>query len=416
MNKSDVEHLRSFYIQHMEESLLPFWQRSVDSDRGGVYSCYNLTGSQLLSTNKYTWTQGRFVWMWSRLAEMSARGIIQGNAKDFLVQAGAAVQFLRNHAFTDDGSCAFLLTEDGKQLEGNTSIFADCFVAMGLCEYARVMGERDRETKIDAIRLYLNIRDRVEASNFRSEPYPVPEGMLAHSLPMIMLHLANCFAEAFEEHPFEDRVQFRQDVDKYGQQILDHFVQTDRCVLEYVPVSGNDDDSLLSRHLNPGHTMECMWFLLQGSELIGRKDWLEPAISAIKQAYKLGWDEQHGGLFRFVDKKGGPPTGIRRGHPYEEVIMGSWDTKLWWPHSEALYGALYGYIRCGDLELREVFMKTHAYVFRTFPNPDRAVGEWIQIRDRIGTPSDKPGALPVKDPFHIVRNCMLIIDLLESAM
>ena len=41
------------------------------------------------------------------------------------------------------------------------------------------------------------------------------------------------------------------------------------------------------------------------------------------------------------------------------------------------------------------------------------MGEWIQIRDRQGKPEEKVVALPVKDPFHITRAYLHIIDLLK---
>ena len=58
--------------------------------------------------------------------------------------------------------------------------------------------------------------------------------------------------------------------------------------------------------------------------------------------------------------------------------------------------------------------KVFDYVFSTFPNPDKNVGEWIQIRTREGRPQEKVVALPVKDPYHIIRNVILIIELLEK--
>ena len=42
------------------------------------------------------------------------------------------------------------------------------------------------------------------------------------------------------------------------------------------------------------------------------------------------------------------------------------------------------------------------------------MGEWIQIRDRRGAPVDKVVALPVKDPYHVLRNLLLILELLSS--
>ena len=64
--------------------------------------------------------------------------------------------------------------------------------------------------------------------------------------------------------------------------------------------------------------------------------------------------------------------------------------------------------------LHPLFKKVFDYTYRTFPNPDRTVREWIQIRTREGLPQEKVVALPVKDPYHIIRNVILIIELLEE--
>jgi N-acylglucosamine 2-epimerase len=56
----------------------------------------------------------------------------------------------------------------------------------------------------------------------------------------------------------------------------------------------------------------------------------------------------------------------------------------------------------------------HEYTFSTFPNPDKSVGEWIQIRDRQGGPEQALVALPVKDPMHIIRAFLFAINVLEN--
>jgi N-acylglucosamine 2-epimerase len=63
--------------------------------------------------------------------------------------------------------------------------------------------------------------------------------------------------------------------------------------------------------------------------------------------------------------------------------------------------------------MEERYARVHDYTFSTFPNPDRLVGEWIQIRDRKGAPESKVVALPVKYPFHNVRALLLAIPVLE---
>ena len=63
----------------------------------------------------------------------------------------------------------------------------------------------------------------------------------------------------------------------------------------------------------------------------------------------------------------------------------------------------------GDERFREYYEKSFTYVFTTFS--DIRDGEWIQIRKRDGTPEEKLVALPVKDPFHIMRNFIKLEEL-----
>ena len=56
--------------------------------------------------------------------------------------------------------------------------------------------------------------------------------------------------------------------------------------------------------------------------------------------------------------------------------------------------------------------KDYAATFSTFPNKE--LGEWVQIRQRDGSPQDKLVALPVKDPFHILRDFIKVVELYEK--
>ena len=85
--------------------------------------------------------------------------------------------------------------------------------------------------------------------------------------------------------------------------------------------------------------------------------------------------------------------------------------KLWWVHSEALYSTL---LFGEDEEIAEWYTKIREYTFNTFPNRENDRGEWIQIRSREGKPENRVVALPVKDPYHIIRNLLYIIEFLQS--
>jgi N-acylglucosamine 2-epimerase len=130
-----------------------------------------------------------------------------------------------------------------------------------------------------------------------------------------------------------------------------------------------------------------------------------------------GWDAEFGGLPQFQHVQGELPRGkVRKENEGDHMlreITENWSNKLWWVHSEALYSLILSYEHTKDPWFLETYWKYHEYVFRTFPNPDRKVGEWIQIRDRKGVPEDKVVALPVKDPYHITRAFMLLVKSLE---
>ena len=186
-------------------------------------------------------------------------------------------------------------------------------------------------------------------------------------------------------------------------------------------------DSVLGRYINPGHTIEDMWFVMHQarrmhmpgtSEVSGTSNaMIQKAAQVVKRTFQMGWDQEFGGLLLFADQDGGPPRGSLAGIENERMaqkVLADWGSKLWWVHSEALYTTLLAWRLTGDDEFLALYRQVFDYTFRTFPNPDAEIGEWIQIRDRQGRPEQRVVALPVKDPFHIIRNVALIMELLAE--
>lgn len=421
MTRIDSQQLLGEYRRHLTEVLLPFWwsDRALDRELGGVFTCFSNDGRSRTSTDKYVWSQGRFVWVLARLADAVRKGLLAGDADAYLAHAARTVEFLKRHAILDNGNCAYLLTREGDKKEVyagkgyDISLFVDCFVAMGFAEYGRVSG--DAATADAALELFDRLERRIAAGDLRSEPYTLPDGYRSHSIPMIMLNVAQAVHEALDafKHPRAGELAGRRTA--YASEILTTFFQPDDTVAEVLRTDGSRDaDWVVSRHLNPGHTLEDMWFILHEAEREQNDDWLERVSRAIKRAYAIGWDDSYGGLLHYVDCAGGPPQGADRGTAFDANVLNTWDSKLWWAHSEALYTTLLAYRLTGDDEFARLYEKTHDYVFQTFPNPDSSVGEWIQIRDRDGRPLDKVVALPVKDPYHIIRNVLLAIERLSA--
>jgi N-acylglucosamine 2-epimerase len=412
-----LDHLLPFYREHAENVLLPFWYRALDRERGGVYTCYNNLGTERVSTDKYTWSQGRFIWVLAQVASMIEKGSLSGDADFCLDHARKTVDFLRRNVFLENGNCAYVLTEDGKMKEVypgagyDSSFFADCFVVMGFAKFA--LAARDPKALEDALRLYRRIRERLASGDGRSEPYPVPEGYASQSVPMILLNVSQELADTLEAHKHPEAASVRADAIAYMDTIMDQF-RDGNILRETLPADPNNADIMLCRHIAPGHALESMWFVMREAVKSGRRDRIEQAADVAERSFELGWDPEYGGLLREVDREGGQPKGRLIGGRMEELILDTWDMKIWWPHSEVLYSLLLAHRLTGRSGLYEKYRLAHEYVFRTFPNPDKAVGEWIQIRDRRGNPVQKLVALPVKDPYHILRNILMTIELLEE--
>jgi N-acylglucosamine 2-epimerase len=424
-----VAELATFYRDHLERVILPFWlDRTLDEERGGLFNCVDDVTGARLSDDKFVWSQARWAWTAAHAARMADRGLLRVDGDRLRRHARLTADFLLEHAFLEDGSVAYLLTADGQKKEflpgkgHDISFYADCFVTLALAGVARAVEEEAYLER--ALRLYSSVRRRLASGTVRSEPYPLPPGGRAHGWPMISLNVAQELERALKAFGDERHEELAADALDDVEEIFGTFVRDDGLVTE-VKVPG-DDDSLLARHVTPGHAIESMWFVIEQALAHGREDVVREAASVIVASFDAGWDPQHGGLFRYVvpGPDGPQPRGEPQG-PFEELIVDTWDGKIWWPHSEALYAGLLGVAALDGVgadddrlrrRLQDVHDRTFAYAFATFPNPDASVGEWIQVRDRQGRRLQKVMGLPVKDPYHVTRNLLLLIELLEEGL
>ncbi|MBQ4291050.1 MAG: AGE family epimerase/isomerase, partial [Clostridia bacterium] len=204
---------------------------------------------------------------------------------------------------------------------------------------------------------------------------------------------------------------------KCHREVFEVFLGGDGLIREFRHAKPSREDNLFVEHINPGHTLEDMWFQSEAADLWPESPFEKTIPEVVLRTLEKGWDKEYGGLLHFT-----PVDGLQTAYrplsaaeePQMKLMLDDWGSKLWWVHSEALYTTLLMYFRTGREEYLDWNRTIRSYVFRTFPNPDRTIREWIQIRTREGRPQEKVVALPVKDPYHIARNLLLIIELLEK--
>lgn len=189
--------------------------------------------------------------------------------------------------------------------------------------------------------------------------------------------------------------------DEYAGRVMNHFLRADQgVVLEFLSRDYQELPPPAGTFVMPGHAIESMWFVMHVARRRGDQKTVQRAAEAMLRHLQLGWDEEYGGIFLSRDIAG------------HEPYLPHSDKKVWWPHVESLYGTLLAHELTGAPWCLEWYEKVASWAWSHFPAP---AGEWYQRLTREGQPTAEVVALPVKDPFHLPRAAILILQLLEKA-
>jgi N-acylglucosamine 2-epimerase len=383
----DAQGIADRYRHLLLESFVPFWfEHGIDWEHGGVLSCMQEDGTPV-STEKFLWSQARSVWTFSALYNRVEP------RPEFLRAAENSVRFLLRHGRDADGRWVYRTDREGRVLEGAVSIYSDCFAVYGLSEYVRATGE---ERLLDIVfDSYRSIQQRIEQPGFHeTAPYPLPDGWKNHGVPMILTEVTNELIGTTADAALEPLL------DLYVDRVMNKFLRPNhKVILEFLDSSFNELPAPAGTFVMPGHAIESMWFMLHVARRRNDHALTARAAEAMKWHLEFGWDDEFGGLYLSRDLNGGIP------------YLPHGDMKVWWPHTEALYGTLLAYSLTGDRDFLDWFERIEAWSWAHFPMP---TGEWYQRLTRRGEPMTEFVALPVKDPFHLPRAAILLLQLAES--
>jgi N-acylglucosamine 2-epimerase len=375
------------YRRTLLEDVVPFWMRHALDAGGGINTCIADDG-RVLSRDRWSWSQWRAVWVFSKLyTSVQAR-------PEWLEAAQGIFDFVRGHGPLADGHWPLLLDGEGRVLRGYESIYADGFAIYALAELWRAT--RDDALLALAMKTFKATHTALhEEEPLPAWPYPTPPGWIAHGISMLFSLAYHELAEVTGD------AAVRHAADEHHQRVLNTFLRADRgVVLEFLHHDGSEIAEPRGRVVLPGHAIESMWFQMHIARAAEEDEMLHRAVEAIRRHLEIGWDDTYGGLFLAVHADGGG-----------EVDWPYADSKLWWPHTEALYATLLAYEHCRAPWCLEWHDRLRAYSYAHYPVPGH--GEWRQKLDRQGRPLDEVVALPVKDPFHLPRALIYCVEVLE---
>ena len=384
----DFKKLALQYQKELLEKVIPFWERnSKDEEFGGYFTCLDREG-KVFDTDKFVWLQAREVWMFSSLYNRVEK------KAEWLEMAEHGARFLLDHGHDGQLNWYFSLTREGQPLVQPYNIFSDCFATMAFGQLYQASGNQKYADV--AKQTFDNILARKD--NPKGQYNKLVDGtrpLKGFSLPMILCNLS---LEIEHLLPVE---LVNQTMDEAIHEVMNVFYQPDTgLILENVKPDGSFSDSFEGRLMNPGHTIEAMWFIMDLAERRKDNALMQKAVKIMLDTLKYGWDEEFGGIFYFLDIKGNPPQQLE------------WDQKLWWVHIETLISLIKAYKHMGNAECLQWFQKVHDYTWKHFADPE--YDEWFGYLNRRGEV-----LLPLKGGkwkgcFHVPRGLYQVWQTLEK--
>lgn len=389
--KNTCAELADFYRRGLLEDIVPFWfPHSVDQEHGGYFTCLNRDGS-LMQSDKAVWFQGRMAWMLSTMYNDLER------REQWLADARSGVEFLSRHCFDTDGRMFYSVTAEGRPLRKRRYLFSECFATIAFAAYGAASGETAYIEKAqDLFRMVLKYHRTPGLLEPKINPETRPSKGL--SMPMILLVTAQELRK-YSSLPLCDEVI----ADCITEIRRDYFKSEFSAVLETVGPNGEFLDTLDGRCLNPGHSIEVGWFILEEARVRGGdSDLLRLGTQIIDDSLKWGWDEEHGGIFYFRDVRHLPCTEYWH------------DMKFWWPHNEALIATLLAWELTGEERYMEWHERVREWTYAHFP--DREHGEWYGYLHRDGSISTPVKGTMYKGFFHIPRMKLACWSILNRSL
>ena len=377
-----------------------FWlTHGMDKVNGGVYTCLDRQGN-VYSTDKSVWMQGRCAWIFSYLCS------VYGPKPEWLEAAKSCLDFFEVHCVNraQGNRLYFTVTAEGAPLRQRRYCFSEGFYCMANAEYARVTGDADclRRAR-EAYEMIWRLNRGEMADPTGMGPKTIPETRAGRALadPMIYLNLCSVLRRCDPENAalYDERSELCvHDIFAY------HHKPEMRCTLESVGPNGEFQGEVTAgRVVNPGHDIECSWFLMEYAKHKGDDALFRKALDVFDFAITAGWDDEYEGLLYFVDCLGKPTEA------YEH------DMKLWWPHNEILIASLTAYSMGGGEKYLAWFDRTLRYCQRVFSDPK--YGEWYGYLRRDGKPTMPPTkGSTFKGPFHLPRMLIMVDQLLGGLL
>ncbi|MBE5055916.1 AGE family epimerase/isomerase [Pseudoflavonifractor sp. DSM 107456] len=390
------------WIKEELDICVNFWLKNgMDHVNGGVYTCLDRKG-EIYSTDKSVWMQGRCAWMFAYLCHQ------YGVKEEWLQASKSCLDFMEAHCINREAGnrMYFTVTAEGKPLRQRRYCFSEGFYAIANAEYYGVTGDAAcLERARAAYELIYQLNNGLIQDPTGMGPKTISTTRTGRALadPMIYLNITSVLRRV-DTDPERQKLYAARAQECVETIFQYHYKPELKCTLESVAPDGTPRlDVTEGRVVNPGHDIECSWFLMEAANYAHDAETHATAVKIFDQAFEAGWDKEYGGLLYFIDCLGKPTEA------YEH------DMKLWWPHDEILIASMMIFRDTGDVSYLEKFEQTLDYCKKHFS--DREYGEWYGYLRRDGLPTmPSTKGSTFKGPFHLPRMLSMVDNMLGQIL
>jgi len=337
--------------------------------------------------------------MFSKLYNVLGRQVTEEIRTQWLEMATLGANFLSKFGRDEEGNWYFSLTKDGRPISGAHSIFSDCFAAMAFAQYSKASNSAWALNLAKST--FANIEKRKSNPKGKyNKSVPGTRPLESLAVPMIDINLCTEMKEAIPDLDLD--VESR--IDANLALILEKFHNKEFGYFqENISTHGivEDADTFEGRLINPGHTIECIWFIMDIAAKRGDRKLVELMAASLLKTIKFGWDDEFGGIFYFLDSKGKPPQQLE------------WDQKLWWVHLETLVALALALRETGRKEFADWFDKIHTFSWQHFSDKQFG-GDWFGYLNRRGEVLLQLKGGKWKGFFHVPRAFWLCSEIFKD--
>ena len=385
------------FQEHLENDLIPFWNRMKDEINGGFYGYADAEGNPDMKSVKGVILNSRILWFYASAYQLLRK-------PELLEMADHAYRFLVDHCFDSQyGGVYWSVHCDGTVCDDTKHTYNQAFAIYALSAYYQSSGRkealnlayvlyrvieekcRDRNGYLEAFK-----RDFTPSSNEKLSE----NGVLAERTMNTLLHVLEAYSELYHVDPFYevgDSIRsilrlFEKKIYDSEKQICDVFFDADYRSLI-------DLESF-------GHDIETSWLIDRGCSVLEDKAYqkeMQAMINGLAEsAYRNAFDKRQNAL-----------NNEREGDRIDSQ-------KIWWVQAESVVGFYNVYQKNPQ---KTEYLHTAEKIWEFIQNHviDSRSGEWIESIPADNLPDSGQALVhPWKCPYHNGRMCMEMIQRLSQ--